>query len=89
MESGRLRSLRGDTRTVPVRERTVPDAPAPEQRPTGGTVLLARVRRHLAWLIVAKLALLALLYALFFSPDHRPEVTPERVDRLLLLVPGE
>jgi hypothetical protein len=44
---------------------------------------LARVRRHLAVLIVAKIVFLALLYVLFFSASQRPEVTPERVDRLL------
>lgn len=60
--------------------RTFPEPPPA----TGhGGAFLARVRRHLAVLIVAKIAFLALLYLLFFSAAHRPDVTPERVDRLL------
>lgn len=30
--------------------------------------------RHLAWAIAAKLSLLALLYAFFFAPSHRPSI---------------
>ncbi|MET0498090.1 MAG: cytochrome oxidase putative small subunit CydP [Steroidobacteraceae bacterium] len=42
-----------------------------------------RLRRHLIWAIALKLALVALLYALFFSPDHRPQLDPSGVsDRL-------
>ncbi len=59
---------------------------SPQNPPPGtdhGGSFLARIRRHLAVLIVAKIVFLALLYLLFFSTAHRPDVTPDRVDRLL------
>lgn len=44
-----------------------------------------RLRQHLAWVIAVKLALIALLFTLFFSPEHRPEIDPSGVsDRLRL-----
>ena len=33
-----------------------------------------RLRRDLILLVVIKLAMLSLLYYLFFSPSHRPEI---------------
>jgi hypothetical protein len=36
------------------------------------------LRRNLIWLIVIKLAALAALWLLFFSPVHRPTVDPAR-----------
>lgn len=44
---------------------------------------IERIRRHLAVLVAAKIVFLILLYAVFFSPSQRPEVTPARVDRHL------
>jgi hypothetical protein len=41
------------------------------------------LRRHLGWVIAAKLGLLALLYVFFFSPPHRPEVDAEAMGRRL------
>lgn len=55
-------------------------APSPADTPPR---FLERVRRHLAILIVAKIAFLILLYALFFSPSQRPDVTPASVDHHL------
>lgn len=44
-----------------------------------------RLRRHIAWVIAAKLVLIALLFVLFFSADHRPDIDPSGVsDRLRL-----
>ena len=44
-----------------------------------------RLRRHLIWTIALKLALVALLFVLFFSPEHRPQLDPSGVsDRLRL-----
>lgn len=37
------------------------------------------LRRHLIAVIAVKLVLLALLYALFFSPAHRPDVDADAV----------
>ena len=41
------------------------------------------LRRHLGWVIAAKLGLLALLYVLFFSPSQRPEIDAEAMGRRL------
>ena len=46
------------------------------------------LRRKIAWLLVAKLVGLLLLWALFFSPSHRVEVTPERAERILAIPPA-
>jgi hypothetical protein len=58
------------------------------QRDHGSTRLCGwapRLRRHIAWVIAAKLALIALLFVLFFSADHRPQIDPSGVsDRLRL-----
>lgn len=34
------------------------------------------LRRDLVLLVAAKLAMLAILYALFFSPGHQPAIDP-------------
>jgi len=45
----------------------------------------ARLRRHLGWLIAAKLLLILLLFGLFFSPSQRPGVdAPGVAERLRL-----
>jgi hypothetical protein len=46
-------------------------------------------RRHLAVLLAIKLAALALLWVLFFSPAHRTAVDGQAADRHLALVPQE
>jgi hypothetical protein len=57
------------------------DAPtSPPPRPQGAWGLL---RRHLAVLIALKLALITLLYALFFNPARRPAIDAEAVGRQL------
>lgn len=59
-----------------------PDRDRNPARPGGWA---SRLRRHLAWVIALKIALIALLFALFFSPDHRPQIDPSGVsDRLRL-----
>jgi len=45
------------------------------------------LRRHLIAVIAVKLALLTLLYALFFSPAHRPDVDADAVGRRLESTP--
>jgi hypothetical protein len=47
----------------PTRPGTPPTPPA-----------LGGLRRHIAWVIAAKLAILALLYAFFFNPASRPGI---------------
>ena len=46
---------------------------------------LGLLRRHLALAIAVKLALLALLFFLFFSAAHRPATGPDAVSDLLRL----
>lgn len=36
-------------------------------------------RRQIAWALLLKLAALIALWALFFSPAHRAQITPEAV----------
>jgi hypothetical protein len=43
-----------------------------------------RLARGITWMLVAKAAALALLYVAFFSPAHRPDVTPGYVAEALL-----
>ena len=43
------------------------------------------LRRHLAWLLLLKFALLALIWALFFSPSHRARVDGSMTARQLQL----
>lgn len=43
------------------------------------------LRRHLAWLLLLKFALLALIWALFFSPAHRTPVDGQMTARQLEL----
>ncbi len=38
-----------------------------------------QLRRHIGWIVAAKLVLIALLFALFFSAGHRPDVDPAGV----------
>lgn len=45
------------------------------------------LRRHLAWLLLLKFALLALIWALFFSPAHRTLVDAHTAGRQLALGP--
>jgi hypothetical protein len=42
------------------------------------------LRREVLFLLAAKAALLLGLYLLFFSPAHRPTVTPERLQSHIL-----
>lgn len=51
----------------------------------GDALWFARLRRHLGWVLLAKLALLLALFFLFFSAAHRQHVDAARVsDRLQL-----
>ena len=65
-----------------VRSRTDTSGRAPE--PWRGLL-----RRHLALLLAIKLAALALLWALFFSPAHRAAVDAEAAGRHLALTARE
>jgi len=51
----------------------------------GATGWFALLRRHLVVAIAVKLALIALLFWLFFSATHRPSTDPEAVSDLLHL----
>lgn len=60
---------------------------APDRRPRGrGSPSRFRrgLKRRVVTAIAAKLALLAVLYLMFFSPSHRPRVDDAAVDRHLL-----
>jgi hypothetical protein len=46
-----------------------------------------RLRRSIGWLLLVKLIALILIKTLFFSSEHRPRITPERVDAQLALHP--
>ncbi len=39
------------------------------------------LKRHLVWILIAKIGLLVLLYAFFFSPSSRPVVDSDAVGR--------
>jgi len=43
-----------------------------------------RLLRRIAATVAAKLALLIVLYLLFFSPSHRPHIDEAAIDRRLL-----
>ena len=44
---------------------------------------LRRVRRHIAWVLIVKIGLIALLHALFFSSSARPAIDGDAVgDRI-------
>jgi hypothetical protein len=45
----------------------------------------ARLRRHLAWIVLLKLALIGALFALFFSPGQRTQVDAAAVSDLIRL----
>ena len=52
---------------------------------SGRSVWVRQLRRHIGWLFVVKLTLLALLFAFFFSASHRPEIGAAQVsDRIKL-----
>lgn len=38
-----------------------------------------RLRRHLGWVVAAKLVLIVLLFLFFFSASHRPEIDADGV----------
>ena len=44
---------------------------------------LRRIKRHLAWILIAKIGLIAVLYGVFFSPSSRPDVDADAVGRRL------
>ncbi len=48
---------------------------------------LRQVKHHIAWLLVAKIGLIALLFLLFFSPSSRPDVDAGAVDRRIQTQP--
>lgn len=64
----------------------IEDGPPPGS--VHGPVATPRLKRVLvrgiAATIAVKLALLIVLYLLFFSPSHRPHIDDAAVDRLLL-----
>ncbi|MDX2300142.1 MAG: hypothetical protein NW204_10480 [Xanthomonadaceae bacterium] len=45
----------------------------------------ARLRRHIGWMLLVKFALLAALFALFFSAAHRPDVDAASISERLQL----
>ena len=45
------------------------------------------LRRHIAWLLVAKLAILALLYACFFAPASRPRIDADAASQRMHIPP--
>jgi hypothetical protein len=65
-----------------VRSRTHTSAAAPGR-------WRAVLRRHLALLLAIKLAALALLWALFFSPAHRAVIDSQAAGRHLAVAPQE
>ncbi|MEG3788909.1 cytochrome oxidase putative small subunit CydP [Lysobacter sp. CCNWLW3] len=61
--------------------------PAPGGRDAGAETpaeFLRSLRRRVVIAIAAKLALIAALYLIFFSPPHRPRIDDAQVDRFLL-----
>jgi hypothetical protein len=68
--------------------RIVRGVPGPLQRhpaEAGAPGWFALLRRHLALVIAIKLALIGLLFFLFFSAAHRPSPGPDDVSDLLHL----
>jgi hypothetical protein len=63
-------------------------AEASGDAPSGQPVPPPRLGRGIAWALLAKAAALALLYVCFFSPAHRPDVTPDRLAGALLAAPA-
>lgn len=56
--------------------------------PSAGSALPARrgnrrLRREITAALVFKLCALIVLFIFFFSPQHRPDVSPETLDRVL------
>jgi hypothetical protein len=58
--------------------RTARDRPPP---------LRQTMRREIAWILVFKLAALWLLWAMFFSPEHRHAVDREATSRRFAVMP--
>ena len=56
-----------------------PEPPGTPQR----TDRRVGLKRHLAWVVAAKRALLALLYILFFGPASRPDIDGDAVGQRL------
>jgi hypothetical protein len=48
-----------------------------------------QLRRSIGWMLLVKLAALIALWAFFFSPSHRPDVTADRVHEQLVTSPDE
>lgn len=44
---------------------------------------LRRARRHIVWILIAKIGLILLLFGLFFGPSSRPDVDADAVGRQL------
>jgi hypothetical protein len=53
--------------------------------PSAGVRWRSRLRRHLGWVIAVKVALITLLFVLFFSAAHRPRIDPAGVSDHLQL----
>lgn len=80
--AGRQRERGGEPGSHPVSAARAPGESADGAgMPPGFRRLL---RRRIVVAVVAKLALLTVLYLLFFSPSHRPRIDDAKVDRLLL-----
>jgi hypothetical protein len=47
-----------------------------------------QLRHSIGWTLFLKLVALLALWAFFFSPAHRTDVTPDRVDSKLVLGTG-
>jgi hypothetical protein len=47
-----------------------------------------QLRRGIGWTLFLKLVALLALWAFFFSPVHRMDVTPDRVDSQLVIETG-
>lgn len=43
------------------------------------------IRRSISWALLVKLIALIALWAIFFSPPHRLDITAERVDSRLVI----
>lgn len=56
--------------------------------PRASEIWRSRLRRDIGWLLLAKLAVLLLLWALFFSPTHRPPNDPAAVAERMLVAPA-
>lgn len=65
------------------------DSPTPTStEPPAPPRALHGLRRHVAWIVAAKLLLLALLYACFFGPASRPAIDADAAGRRMNIPPG-